>query len=81
MNRFKKQLLIHQGSSLREIWEYICVYICIYMYIYLMYIFKMTLLLSGYGAPAGGQATKGNGISSHTVLNCKAKVQDSQNIN
>lgn len=41
----------------------------------------MTLLLAGYGAPAGGQATKGNGISSHKLLNCKAKVQDSQNIN
>lgn len=29
----------------------------------------MTSFLAGYGAPAGGQATKGNGIASNVVLN------------
>lgn len=49
-------------------------------FIYLTCIFKMTLFLAGYGAPAGGQATKGNGVSSNVVLNCRVKVQDSQNM-
>lgn len=43
-----------------------------YIHAYLPYILQCALVLTGYGAPAGGQTTKGK------VLKCKAEVQDSQ---